>query len=59
MALNNNLVTVRNPKTNVTKKVDKNLAKDYAIAGWIVIEENKTFDKVNPTNYASYPYTKK
>ena len=39
MALNNNLVTVRNPKTNVTKTVEKKLAKDYAIAGWVVVED--------------------
>lgn len=58
MALNDNLVTVRDPRTNVTKKVKKNLAKDYAIAGWVVVEE-KDYSKVTSTaNYTSYPYKK-
>lgn len=58
MALYEDLVTVKHPKTGVTKKVKKNLAKDYAIAGWVVVEE-KDYSKVSSTtNYTSYPYKK-
>lgn len=44
-------VTVRNPKTGAVKKVEKKLAKEYAIAGWTVVEENYN-------NYTKYPFNK-
>lgn len=45
------LVTIRNPKTNITKKVEKRLVKDYTLAGWVVVEKTQN-------NYVKYSYNK-
>ena len=59
MANSSELVTIKHPSTGVTKKVEKRLAKDYAIAGWQIVEKsNATYTKFTPnsTNANKYPY---